>query len=950
MYRHLFSLFVNQDLGVLLGAGALCLLATFLAFLALSRAHDKLRPRLGWIWAAAAVAGIGSWSMHVMVAFGYSPGVPLSYDIMAVILAAIPAVLNTGIGFIFCKREKGSTWIAGVFVGAGFAMMQFMWMSAISVVGTVAMHWDLVVLSVALCMGLSLAAVALYRRESRVKAIYPALLLALAIFSLHFLATAALEVRGDARIVAPQLVLDSGTLSLLIGATSLAILSITLCAALLDRVGVNRELAEAAKLKRLADEVIAGAAERERLLGELKRQIEISTAALDNMVHGLTMYDEREHLIIFNRRYVEMFEVPDNVLIPGMSLDAVLRHHVETGQIPGHFLTGRIELSNDDHDFKFTMSNGRIVNVRRRPLESGGWVITHEDVTEREQLLDELKRQNDITGAALDNMTHGLSMYDEGGRLVIFNRRYAEMYEIRDDVVTPGTSLDTMVRHHVESGQIPLDFVQWELEHKGTKPRWGHRELLMRNGRIMDVHVTPLESGGWITTHEDVTERRRASDRIAYLATHDELTGLPNRRSFTNALQDAVASAGEGRSFSLLTVDLDRFKEVNDTLGHPFGDEILREAASRLQSITDGEDVITRLGGDEFAILQQGVAAADRAEQLAAEVVTLLAQPFEFEGHTLTVGATVGIAIASDSECDAEEIVQRSDLALYHAKSQSRGSYSFFEPGMDARLREWREMESGLRLAIRKGEFELYYQPQLDLASQTIAGFEALVRWHHPTRGVLTPTEFIPAAEASGLIIPIGEWVLRQACRDAARWPSPLHVSVNLSAAQLKRGDLLTMTKSALGAAGLAPERLEIELTESVLLHDEEWVRSLLLQLRQFGVRIAMDDFGTGYSSLSYLRTFPFSKIKIDKSFVSDMVTNSDALAIVQATIGLSMKLGMTTTAEGVETSEQLDVLAAEGCREIQGYFISRPVPADQIEQILRRYGPAKPPLLRAAS
>jgi predicted signal transduction protein with EAL and GGDEF domain len=351
------------------------------------------------------------------------------------------------------------------------------------------------------------------------------------------------------------------------------------------------------------------------------------------------------------------------------------------------------------------------------------------------------------------------------------------------------------------------------------------------------------------------------------------------------------------------------------------------------------DDMVTRLGGDEFAVIQHGVADANRAGELAQRIIEALDRPFQFDGHTVVVGASVGISLAPRDGKSGDELLKLSDVALYRAKAESRGSFRFFEAGMDARMQERRELEADLRVAIQEGRFEVHYQPLLDLATGAITCFEALVRWRHPTRGLMQPADFIPIAEESSLIIPIGEWVLRQACRDAATWPDDIKVAVNLSPAQFKRGDLIAVTVSALTMAGLDPERLELEITESVLLHDEAWVRSLLERLAALGVRIAMDDFGTGYSSLSYLRSFPFSKIKIDRSFVEDMVGQTESLAIVQATIQLSHKLGMETTAEGVETAEQLDVLVAEGCTHAQGFHVSRPVPASRIEALLLEHG-----------
>jgi len=568
---------------------------------------------------------------------------------------------------------------------------------------------------------------------------------------------------------------------------------------------------------------------------------------------------------------------------------------------------------------------------------------------ERETLAAELEREAVISSVALENMAQGLSMYDEDGRLVTFNRSYAEIYGLPDDLLVAGTPLTEIIAHQVSTGLFSGRAEHYLEIIRNSSGSDRQHEVELRDGRIIEVRMRPTPARGHVATHEDVTEARQAAARIAWLAAHDTLTGLPNRTAFAERLATAAPAASEDSGIAVLTIDLDRFKEVNDTLGHPFGDQILNEAAERLRDLAGEGDLITRLGGDEFAVIQHAVADPATAADLAERVIEALSHPFQFDGHTVVIGASIGIALAPRDGTDGDELLKLSDIALYRAKEESRGTYRMFEPGMDARMQERREIEADMRVAIQEGQFVVHYQPLLDLATGAITCFEALVRWEHPTRGQLQPADFIPIAEDSSLIIPIGEWVLRQACRDAAGWPAGMKVAVNLSPAQFKRGDLIAVTISALSNAGLEPERLELEVTESVLLHDEAWVRSLLERLTAIGVSIAMDDFGTGYSSLSYLRSFPFTKIKIDRSFVADLIGTADALAIVQATIQLSRKLGMETTAEGVETAEQLDVLIAEGCTHAQGFHVSRPVPADRIEALLIEHGEAPAYQIQAA-
>jgi diguanylate cyclase (GGDEF)-like protein len=587
----------------------------------------------------------------------------------------------------------------------------------------------------------------------------------------------------------------------------------------------------------------------------------------------------------------------------------------------------------------------RLVKTERR-LALASEVV--EAAAQRYAEAAQIERQATVNSAALENMTQAVSVYDEHERLVTFNRQYGELYGIPADLLVPGTPFAEIRKHVVASGAFPEDEAFYrDILDNGSR-EGGRFEVKLLDGRIVEIRLRRIPSGGRIATHEDVTAARKSAQEIAYLAEHDALTGLLNRVAFGRGLAATLAQRPD-RNLAVLTIDLDRFKEVNDTLGHAFGDQILRQSAERLRRLVGVGDTVTRLGGDEFAMIQHDVSDPAIAGDLAARIIDALDRPFEFVGHTIVIGASVGISLAPRDSCNADELMQMSDLALYRAKAEGRGTYRFFEPAMGARLRERRSIEAGLRAAIREGQFEVLYQPLLDVGSGKIGGFEALVRWNHPTRGTIQPIDFIPIAEDTSLIIPIGEWVLRQACRDAAGWPDDVRIAVNLSPAQFKRGDLIAVTMNALSAAQLPPERLELEITESVLLHDETWVRSVLDRLRALGIGIALDDFGTGYSSLSYLRSFPFSKIKIDRSFVAGLDGANDCLAIVQATLQLSEKLGMVTTAEGVETCEQLAILAREGCNQIQGFHIGRPIPASEVPALLDKYAGASARLAKAS-
>jgi diguanylate cyclase (GGDEF)-like protein/PAS domain S-box-containing protein len=441
---------------------------------------------------------------------------------------------------------------------------------------------------------------------------------------------------------------------------------------------------------------------------------------------------------------------------------------------------------------------------------------------------------------------------------------------------------------------------------------------------------------GYLVAVVDITERRKAEARIAYMAHHDGLTNLPNRELYQERLRQALEA---GQRVAVLCVDLDLFKNVNDSFGHPTGDGLLRQVADRLRALVRGNNVAARLGGDEFAVILAADLSPKEVSGFAARLIGALSEPYDIDGNEAVIGASIGIALSPGDGATSEELMRNADMALYRAKQDGRGVHRFFERDMDLQAQKRREMELDLRRAFANDEFELHYQPLVDIKTDKISGFEALLRWRHPEKGMISPAEFIPVAEDIGLITSIGEWVLREACSKAAKWPHPVKVAVNLSPVQFRSRNLVQVVISALANSGLSPKRLELEITESVFLAETEANLAILHQLRELGVAISMDDFGTGYSSLSYLRSFPFDKIKIDRSFVKDLAERSDCVAIVRAISGLGRSLNITTTAEGVETTDQLDWLRAEGCNEVQGFLFGAAKPAVEVEQLLFRFG-----------
>ncbi len=548
-----------------------------------------------------------------------------------------------------------------------------------------------------------------------------------------------------------------------------------------------------------------------------------------------------------------------------------------------------------------------------------------------------LRQQKILLDTAIENMSQGLCMYDADGRIVLFNERYRKMMGL-PAASLKGRSLLDLLHQRKASGEFAGDpeayFAQLIAKIREGKSNSTVLEVSARcTVRVIDH---PMQGGGWVTTLEDLSEWREAQAQIAHMARHDVLTNLPNRRLFREQLEQALHRITRNEQVAVFCIDLDNFKDVNDSLGHPTGDDLLKEVACRLSKCVRKSDTVSRLGGDEFAIVQVGREPQPlEASSLASRLVEVVGAPYDIEGHQVIIGTSIGISLAPGDGSDPDQLLKNADMALYRAKADGRGTYRFFEAGMDARAQARRLLMLDMRAALLRGEFEVYYQPIYDLETDRIICFEALVRWNHPLRGITLPADFIPLAEETGLIVPIGDWVLRKACMDAVSWSQDVCVAVNLSPAQFKNRNLVPSVIAALSASGLAANRLELEITESVLLQDSEATLAALHKLREFGLRISMDDFGTGYSSLSYLRSFPFDKIKIDQSFVHELASRGDSMAIIRAVTGLGKNLGIATTAEGVETNEQLALLRAEGCTEVQGYLFSKPRPAADVEDML---------------
>jgi diguanylate cyclase (GGDEF)-like protein len=520
-------------------------------------------------------------------------------------------------------------------------------------------------------------------------------------------------------------------------------------------------------------------------------------------------------------------------------------------------------------------------------------------------------------------------MYDAEQRIVVANKRFAEIYGLSPEQIRAGLTVTQLVEYRIANGSY-----QGSVEEYVERIFREDADIQTHaGGRVVSIQRQQLPDGSVLTTHEDITDRRQSEAKVAFMAHHDLLTGLANRTFFMEKIEEAGARLRRrGEAFSVFMLDLDRFKDVNDSLGHPAGDALLKEMAQRLRSSLRETDVLARLGGDEFAILQGGEAPQrDSAIMLAVRINEVVARPFELEGRRVTIGTSIGIALAPQDGVDPDDLLKKADLALYRTKSQGRNGFNFFDANMTAEADARHQLENEMREGIARSEFELFYQPMYEAETREMRGAEALVRWRHPEKGLIPPDRFIPLAEDTGLIVQLGGWILQKACTDAAAWPDHVKVAVNLSSMQFRKGDLFDIILCALVESGLPPERLEVEITESVLLENEANYSTLLQQLKNIGVAIVLDDFGTGYSSLGYLTKFPVDKIKIDKSFTQGLIARAECAAVIASVLTLARGLDIATTAEGVETEDQYDMLRAAGVNLVQGYLFCRPCPASQL-------------------
>lgn len=1034
MLRVLNCLQNEHDATLVALAVAVCLLASLTVIVLARRAIVSRQANIAtWATLTGLAAGSGIWATHFIAMLAFAPGFPVAFDAPLTVLSLFCAILICTPAFYCVIRRPSPTtaFACGAAVGVGIAAMHFIGMYALVVPGQILWSLDLAAVSVASGILLSIVSLwALQASERLLSTIISAALLAMAILSHHFIAMGAITVVGHDVAASAQGTIAPTSLSLAIAGIVLLLLAMFVLPAVSDLRTSERLL------------------ERESQLD----------AAVDNMSQGLCMFDAVGTLLVVNRRYLGMYSLSPEVAKPGCSLLELIRHRRDCGSFvddPEEYCEKVLRSVKENEVSSWTIENsgGRTFEVVTRRVKNGGWVTTHEDITEkraREDSFQLLFSANPVPMWVYDTETLDMLAVNDAA---IAHYGYSReqflsktVLELRPEAIreTSRQFIERIARHRsnkaparhkrADGTQIDVEVYAQALAHNGRSARLvaihdvtdrhkaefevrktkkfledvidnvpmpimvkdatGHRFTLMNkaasalfgvprddmigksphdiypNDRADFVvssdnqalvseeplfiaeHVISLpdHSSRWVTTKkvglaaetgekthiltvlQDVTTEREAQQRIEFMAHHDALTGLPNRAAFNDALEVEIRDYNLHQvSFALLCMDLDGFKEVNDAYGHSVGDALLAQVAKKLSSAAPGH-FIGRLGGDEFVSLGK----VDRigADELAQAFIRAMAEEFIVGDHRLKVGISIGIAMHPDDAGGPTGLMQNADTALYLAKEESRGSVRFFESEMAARLRERASIQKDIEVAIKKDGLVLHYQPQFDMKG-TAVGMEALIRWNCPRRGVVPPSTFIPIIERSSLILPLGEFVLRQACSEAAKWPSPVRVAVNISPAQFRHDDFPALVHQVLLETGLGARRLELEITESVLIDDMSRAVSILRRLKLLGVQIALDDFGTGYSSLSYLHAFPFDRIKIDRSFIADLSQNAHSMAIVRAVIGLAKSLKIPVLAEGVETEAEYRILNAEGCDEVQGYLTGRPQPIETYAAII---------------
>ncbi|WAC46914.1 EAL domain-containing protein [Asticcacaulis sp. SL142] len=916
MFRVISCLTDQHDWVLVALAAIVCIVSSFAAVNLMHRATaTDGKARLKWLMTAGLATGFGIWATHFIAMLAYDPGVSTGYDLNLTILSLVMAIIVTGAGIALAVTAdfKGAQASGGALVGAGIGCMHYMGMTAMQMPGYISWQLDLVLASIVLGMAFGAVALMVAARAKTWKSITAATgLLVLAIVSHHFTAMGGVVITPDPARVIGGLILKPDSMSLAIAVAAVSVLAVCLSAVVMGR------------------RLDAAVAESERTFKIL--------------VEGVTdfaiyMLDEHGHINNWNAGAQK---------IKGFSASEVVGKHFSC-----FYPQDRRESGAPEHALATALASGRYEEEGLRLRKGGETFWAHVTITpvrdDNNTLLGFAKITRDVTARktdhehllnlsgnldmALTHMSQGLCLFDKNERLVLSNQRFTEMFNLPPEAVFEGVSFRQLIEQGLTArdGVIPDKTTVREAyaKHKALLYTAGGGTLVVdaSQNTVIAMIYRPMPHGGWVATYTDITAQRRDEARIAHMARHDGLTGMPNREHFTDYLDQELAWARRHNAkLAVIAIDLDRFKEINDTRGHAAGDEVLKIMSARMQGVLQGDEFVARFGGDEFSAakrFEHEAELTDFIERLSGAI----SQTIDLDGFELTPEGSLGVAIFPQDADKRDPLMNNADLALYRAKASHGEGFCFYEARMDEAARDRRAIAKDLWEAIKNDEFQVYYQIQKSVSTGETTGYEALLRWIHPMRGFVSPVDFIPVAEECGAILDIGEWVLETACREAASWDNDARIAVNLSPVQLGNVNLVQVVHEILIKTGLSPKRLELEITESTIIGDKVRALHILRQIKALGVTIAIDDFGTGYSSLDTLNSFPFDKIKIDRSFLMEAEQSPQSLAIIKAILALGKSLNVPVLAEGVETETQLNLLRSEGCDEAQGYLLGRPAP-----------------------
>ena len=916
MYRIFYCLRDQHNWKLVILAAFVCVMSSFVAVLILNRAQaTQGSQRLRWVLTAGASAGFGIWATHFIAMLAYDPGLKIGFDLRLTLLSLVCAMGITAGGFEIglSRAFKHANLTGGAVVGTGIASMHYLGMMALNVPGHVIWAGDLVATSI--LFGLVLGALAIWAitqpAKSRIGR-FGAPLLVLAIVSHHFSAMGAVTILPDPLRQISGLILSPSLMSLTIGLASIAILSLCAFAVISGR---------------RFDQMEDHSNRRFRILLEGLEDTAIflldPQGRVTDWQAGSTRNNGYRNEDIVGRVYADVSAVDAD--FPVRYREALKKAEAE----------GRAELEGPARRADGRLFWGQTLLRALRDDEGNllGFANITQAITERKAAEDAMKATARNLDAALGHMSQGLCLFDRNEKLILANRRFSEIYGLNADIVRPGVSFrDLLIAVMSQrTGEAPDETTleSYHADHRAyiSRPEGGVFVSDYFDHRIMSIAHRPMPDGGWVSTFDDITESRASQARIQHMSRHDDLTGLPNRAHFNTYLDEELThTEANGGQLAVITLDLNRFKDINDQRGHAAGDAVLKALSERMKTVTQGDNrLIARFGGDEFTIVKRYDSVA-RVEEHVSQLHEAFCAPILIDDVEITVSCSFGVALHPQDGVTREVLLNNADLALSRAKSIPGQTICYFDSAMDEAARDRNALAKDLTRALQNNEFRLFYQVQQSVETGEITGYEALIRWKHPERGFVSPVDFIGVAEESGSIIEIGAWVLRTACQEAVSWGNNLKIAVNLSPVQLNEIGLIETVQQVLIETGLSPSRLELEITESTIIGDKVRALHLLRQIKALGVTIAIDDFGTGYASLDTLNSFPFDKIKIDRSFLMEADKSPQARAIVRAILALGRSLNIPVLAEGVETASQLGLLREEGCEEAQGYLLGRPV------------------------